>query len=178
LVLKKQVEKGVALLKPDAIKKVALGTGEVGINKRAGLQLEGTPIQGAGDLRREVVFEKTACVFRDREGGLEEFVVGLVKAVFGHQREWKRGIQKQTRMSGRPGMWKKHAAGDCSLLILAINAFCRLSASLQSSGRSASTAREDSRASVLRDRFRQGPRNFAATSLEWSRSIGVEPQWR
>jgi hypothetical protein len=83
----KQVEERLALLKPDVEEKVALGVGKVGVDEGAGLKGEGTPVECNGEFWREVVFQKSACVFRDGKGGFEQCVVGLVKALFGHGRE-------------------------------------------------------------------------------------------
>ena len=84
MMFEKQVEECLALLKADVEEKVAFGVGKLGVDEGAGFKGEGTPVECTGEFWREVVFEKSACVFRHGKGGFEQFVVGLVKAVFGH----------------------------------------------------------------------------------------------
>jgi hypothetical protein len=81
------VKERLALLKADVEEKVAFGVGKLGVDEGAGLKGEGTPVECTGEFWREVVFEKSACVFRNGKGGFEQFAVGLVKALFGYGRE-------------------------------------------------------------------------------------------
>ena len=80
-----QVEKGVALLDFDVEKQVALGARELGIYEGGGFEAKGAPVEGGGEFRGKMVFEKGARIFRGGKGGFEQFVVGLMDAVLGHE---------------------------------------------------------------------------------------------
>ena len=54
------------------------------IDKGAGFKREGVPVDGEGEGLGEVVLEESCGVFGLGEGGLEEFVVGLMERLFRH----------------------------------------------------------------------------------------------
>jgi hypothetical protein len=58
LVFKEQVEESFALLELDAKEQVALGGGELGVNKGGRFEGEGAPVDGLGECGREVVLKK------------------------------------------------------------------------------------------------------------------------
>ena len=86
LVFEEQIKEDVAFLESNTEEQVALRAGEFWIDEAAGFEGERRPVEGCGDFLWEMVLKKGTGVFRDREGGLEEFVVGLVDGVCCHGR--------------------------------------------------------------------------------------------
>ncbi len=57
---------------------IAFGRGEVRIDKGSGLEAEGTPIHGVGDLFGQIVLKEATGVFRVGKSGFEKFVVWMM----------------------------------------------------------------------------------------------------